>query len=55
MHCMNRDNLVQDSYLKSFEIRKDLEEKIQNKEEELKKVEEKNKGLKSMVEGQCFN
>lgn len=32
MHALDRNTLVQDSYKKSFEIKKDLEEKIAEKE-----------------------
>lgn len=45
MHCMDRGNLVQDSYRKSFEIKSELQIKIKEKERQLKIVEDKNKVL----------
>lgn len=32
MHCMDRNSLVQDSYRKSFEVKAEIKDKIQQKE-----------------------
>ena len=54
MHCRDRRELVQDSYRKCFEVKKELEEKIKDKEEALKQIEGRNRELKAQVEGCCF-